>query len=105
LLIVVLHIYEQVKVTLTNEGVTFIEKANPVWLCLWSKMDPKEHFVKYSDIANVEKGIFRTKVTIKNGEIIYFPQACFLLPELITEFSDLGNANVAYGPGRQTERS
>ncbi|WP_371363627.1 hypothetical protein SRRS_45070 [Sporomusa rhizae] len=104
LLIIVLHIYEQVKVTLTNEGVTLVERVNPIWLCLWSKMDPKEHFVKYSDIAKVEKGIFRTKLTTKNGEIIYFPQACFLLPELITEFSDLGNANVAYDPGRQTER-
>lgn len=89
LLIAVLHIYEQVKVTLTNEGITLVERVNPAWLCLWSKMDPKEHFVKYSDIVKVEKGIFRTKVTTKNGEIISFPQACFLLPELIAEFSNI----------------
>jgi hypothetical protein len=104
LLVVVLHIYEQVKVTLTNEGIILVEKANPVWLCLWSKMDPKERFLQYNDIVKVEKGRFRTNVTTKSGEIIYFPQACFLLPELITELSNPGNANVVYGPGRQTER-
>jgi hypothetical protein len=89
LLIVVLHLYEQVKVTLTNESITLVEKANPVWLCLWSEMDPKEHSVKYSDIDKVDKGIFRTKVTTKDGETLLFPQACFLLPELIMELSSL----------------
>lgn len=92
LLIVVLHIYDQVKVTLTDESITLVEHANPLWLCLWSKMEPKEHFVKFSDITEVEKGVFRTKVTTKNGDILYFPQACFLLPELIMEFSNLGRA-------------
>jgi len=58
-------------------------------------MEPKEHFVKYSDIAKVEKGMFRTKLTTKSGEILYFPQACFLLPELITELSDRRNAKTS----------
>ena len=104
LLLVVLHVYEQVKVTLTNESITLVERVNPIWLCLWSKMDPKEHCIKYGEIAKVEKGIFRTKVTTKQGEIIYFPQACFLLPELITALSYPGNVKAGYGPGKQLER-
>lgn len=90
-----LHIYEQVKVTLTDESITLVEHANPIWLCLWSRMEPKKHFVRFSDISMVEKGIFRTKVTTKNGVTLYFPQACFLLPELIMEFSNLGKAEVS----------
>jgi hypothetical protein len=41
----------------------------------------------FADIKLVEKGFYRVKITTKSGELIYFPRACYMLAELIKEFS------------------
>jgi hypothetical protein len=46
-----------------------------------------EHSLNFGDIAAVEKGFFQTIVTAKDGRLLYFPQMCALLPELIEEFA------------------
>ncbi len=47
----------------------------------------REHVLRFADIIAVEKGLFRIKVTAKNGEILYFPRGFVLLPELIEELA------------------
>lgn len=48
-----------------------------------------ENSIEVSDVAKVEKGIFRVKVTGKSGWVTYLPRGCYLLPELITELTGL----------------
>ncbi len=47
----------------------------------------REYILRFADIAAVEKGLFRVKVTAKSGEVLYFPQGFVLLPELIEELA------------------
>ncbi|MDT8900829.1 hypothetical protein [Anaeroselena agilis] len=51
--------------------------------------EERERFLAYSDIAKVEKGFIHTKVTAKNGELMRFPGAWPLLPELVRKFAGL----------------
>jgi hypothetical protein len=49
----------------------------------------RERFLAYSDVAKVEKGLIHTKVTAKSGELMRFPGAWPLLPELVRKFAGL----------------
>ncbi|MDR3564428.1 MAG: hypothetical protein P4N41_25735 [Negativicutes bacterium] len=51
------------------------------------KDDISERFLPFSEVATVDKGFFRIRVTTKNGEVFCFPKACYLLAELIKEFT------------------
>lgn len=44
-------------------------------------------FLPFEEIASVEKGLHRIRITTKSGELLYFPRACYMLAELIKEFS------------------
>ncbi|MDT8900843.1 hypothetical protein [Anaeroselena agilis] len=46
-----------------------------------------ENSLELSDVTKIEKGIFRVKVIGRNGQVIYLPRGCYLLPELIMELS------------------
>ena len=44
-------------------------------------------FLPFAEIKLVEKGFYRIKITTKSGEHLYLPRACYMLGELIEEFS------------------
>jgi hypothetical protein len=44
-------------------------------------------FLPFNEIALVEKRLHHIRVTTKSGELVYFPRACYMLAELIKEFS------------------
>ncbi|MDR3563362.1 MAG: hypothetical protein P4N59_18275 [Negativicutes bacterium] len=67
----------QVEVSVTADGVTLQNKKG------------REHFLAFADIAKIERGFFRTKVTAKDGAVLHFPRACYLLPDLIEELAGL----------------
>lgn len=66
--------YKQVLVQLNNKGILF-------------KNEGIESFLAFREIAKIEKKIFQTKITMKNRNVIYFPKACYLLPEFIMEMT------------------
>lgn len=48
-----------------------------------------EHRLKFGDIAAIDQGFFRVKVTAKDGRVFHFPQGFVLLPELIEELASI----------------
>lgn len=48
-----------------------------------------EHCMSFDEVEKMEKGLFRTKVSAKDGRVIYFPQALFLWTELIEKYARL----------------
>lgn len=66
--------YKQVSVMINNTGVVLKDKK-------------EEHFIAFNEILKVEKNIFQNKVITKSGNIVYFPKACYLLPEFIVEMT------------------
>lgn len=67
-MVALLALIAKVRITITESG---------VWMA--------DRFLPFTDVIKVEKGLFRTNVTTKNGEVWHFPQACHLLPELMNE--------------------
>ena len=67
--------YDRITVALGDDGV-------------WMKDEQgQERFLSYNDIAQVEKGFLHTRVRTTDGEVLYFPRAWDLLPELVVEFA------------------
>ena len=48
-----------------------------------------EHCMAFDEVEKVEKGLFRTKVSAREGRVIYFPQALLLWTELVEKFAKL----------------
>ncbi|GMA99467.1 hypothetical protein [Pelosinus sp. IPA-1] len=66
--------YKQVSVMINSEGIQI-------------KDENGERFIGFKEIYKVEKSIFRMKIITKNSEVVYFPKACYLLPEFIAEMT------------------
>lgn len=45
-----------------------------------------DHHIEFDDVDKVEKGLWRTKITAKDGRVVFFPRTLFLLPEFIELF-------------------
>lgn len=71
-----LRIYKKVRVSLEGCRLKIMEG------------EKGERVIGLNDVARVDRGIFQLSVVKKNGEVIKIPQACALLPELITAFRD-----------------
>ncbi|MDR3563355.1 MAG: hypothetical protein P4N59_18240 [Negativicutes bacterium] len=69
--------YRRITASVDAEGVTLNDETG------------REHVVAFADVAKVERGFFRTRVTTKSGEVQHFPRGCYLLPEIIEEFAGL----------------
>lgn len=69
--------YKKMSVTLTENDITVNDEHSA------------ERILPLADVAKVERGFFRTRVTAKNGVVLHFPRACYLLPEMIEEFAGL----------------
>ena len=76
-ILIISKIYPKISVRLDSTGVSLVEGSGA------------EKYMALADVAKVEKGIFRTKVAAKDGQVLYFPQSCYLFPELIREFAGL----------------
>lgn len=42
-----------------------------------------DHNIEFNEVDRVEIGLLRTKITAKDGRVVFFPQALFLLPEFV----------------------
>ncbi|MDR3563375.1 MAG: hypothetical protein P4N59_18340 [Negativicutes bacterium] len=71
--------YKPFTVTLDDTGLTLQDEKG------------RQQSLAFAEVAQVEKGIFRTTVTAKDGEVLHFPRGCYLLPELIEELAGLGH--------------
>ncbi len=62
-----------IEVTLDERGITI-------------KNEDGTKFLPFDEITIVKKGFYRIIVTTRSGERFYFPKACYMLAEFITEF-------------------
>ncbi|WP_371363485.1 hypothetical protein SRRS_43770 [Sporomusa rhizae] len=74
--------YKQVSVMINSRGVVLKNKNG-------------EHFIAFNEISKAEKKIFQNRVITKNGDIVYFPKACYLLPEFVVEMTKGNNLATA----------
>lgn len=74
---VFLRKYGMVTVEIDEKGIKLEEQGG------------RKQFIEFAGVFSVEKGFFRTRVTMVDGRVLYFPAALHLLPELIEELAEL----------------
>ena len=56
----------------------------------------REEHMAMADVADVERGFYRTKVAARDGRVLYFTNAYYLLHAFIREFAGLGQQDESW---------